>query len=571
MNMDNTLNESGPSRPKQLCSMNRNYEQQIEQMLFNSDSDENYDFSDSGNEYEFENTEQVSDDFESDTEIANNVPSVNTQSSTNTNNDGDWQEREIELSNFPFIKQNEMLVPIEGKINPMDYFFMLFDEHFIKLLVDETNNYAETEFLRVGAPRSRISDWKPTDKDEMLTFIALIIHTGTIKLNRLNDYWKTHHLFNFSCFSNYMSRDRFLNLLRCFHFSPNIETNNQNLPEDRLYKIRPLITYFNNKIITIYYPKKELSLDESMVLWRGRLQFRQYIQNKRHKYGIKLYMLTEPHGLVLKFAVYVGVLDDLGGKGHAANVVLHLMSEKLNNGHALYMDNFYNSFDLASKLIEKKTFCTGKLRLNRKNTPQDVVESKLKKGETVARYSQGVMIGKWKDKRDVGYISTEFKNNLIITKNRNGKEQFKPEPILNYNCFMSGIDRQDQMHSYYPFTRKTIRWYKKIGIHIIQMLLMNSFYLYNQYHAGPKISLYDFRLSILSELLPKYPKPRSFSVLHTNHFPKTHDVGKSGRPNRKRCHLCYSKGIRKDTTYFCPSCPEKPSLCHQPCFKNFHK
>jgi hypothetical protein len=102
---------------------------------------------------------------------------------------------------------------------------------------------------------------------------------------------------------------------------------------------------------TIYYPKKEFSLDESMVLWRGRLQFHQYIQNKRHKYGIKLYMLTEPYGLVLKFAVYVGVLDDLGEKGHVANVVLHLMTEKLNNGHALYMDNFYNSFDLASKLI----------------------------------------------------------------------------------------------------------------------------------------------------------------------------------------------------------------------------
>lgn len=96
--MDNTLNESGPSRPKRLCSMNRNYEQQIKQMLFNSDSDENYDFSDFGSEYEFENTEQLSDDFESDTEIANNVLSVNTQSSINTNNDGDWQEEEIELS-----------------------------------------------------------------------------------------------------------------------------------------------------------------------------------------------------------------------------------------------------------------------------------------------------------------------------------------------------------------------------------------------------------------------------------------------------------------------------------------
>uniref|UniRef100_A0A2S2NHQ3 PiggyBac transposable element-derived protein 4 n=1 Tax=Schizaphis graminum TaxID=13262 RepID=A0A2S2NHQ3_SCHGA len=134
------------------------------------------------------------------------------------------------------------------------------------------------------------------------------------------------------------------------------------------------------------------------------------------------------------------------------------------------MDKFYNSFDLASKLIEKKTYCTGTLRLNRKNTPHDVAYQL----------------------RDVAYLSTEFKNNLILTKNRNGKEQLKPEPIINYNRFMSGIDRQDQMNSYYPFTRKTIRWYKKIGIHIIQMLLMNSFYLYNQYQVGHKVLLYDY-------------------------------------------------------------------------------
>lgn len=43
------------------------------------------------------------------------------------------------------------------------------------------------------------------------------------------------------------------------------------------------------------------------------------------------------------------------------------------------MDNFYNSYDLVSKLIEKNTFCTGTLKLNRKITPKDIVMSKLKK------------------------------------------------------------------------------------------------------------------------------------------------------------------------------------------------
>lgn len=46
-----------------------------------------------------------------------------------------------------------------GDGNPIDYFFLLFDDDFINLLVDETN--AEKEFSRIGhCPSSRISTWK---------------------------------------------------------------------------------------------------------------------------------------------------------------------------------------------------------------------------------------------------------------------------------------------------------------------------------------------------------------------------------------------------------------------------
>jgi RecA-family ATPase len=41
---------------------------------------------------------------------------------------------------------------------------------------------------------------------------------------------------------------------------------------------------------------------------------------------------------------------------------------------------------------------------------------KLKPGETKAMYSNGILVGKWKDKWDVMYISTEFKNNSILAK-----------------------------------------------------------------------------------------------------------------------------------------------------------
>ncbi|XP_025830429.1 piggyBac transposable element-derived protein 4-like [Agrilus planipennis] len=150
-----------------------------------------------------------------------------------------------------------------------------------------------------------------------------------------------------------MSRDRFLLIMRCLHFARNPGEDDRQ-PEDRLFKIKPLIVYFNNKMEEIYYTDKNLSLD----LWRGRLSFRQYIKNKRHKYGIKLYVLTEPDGTILKFAVYTGQLHDFGGKGHAANVVLHLMEGLLDVGQAVYMDSYYNSYDLATKLLRRQTYYT---------------------------------------------------------------------------------------------------------------------------------------------------------------------------------------------------------------------
>ncbi|KAJ8932250.1 hypothetical protein NQ318_006482 [Aromia moschata] len=36
---------------------------------------------------------------------------------------------------------------------------------------------------------------------------------------------------------------------------------------------------------------RERSLDEAMISWRFRVQFKQYIKNKRHKYGIKLHII----------------------------------------------------------------------------------------------------------------------------------------------------------------------------------------------------------------------------------------------------------------------------------------
>lgn len=478
-----------------------------------------------------------------------------------------WQETIDNMTKIAFLKRNELLVEPSGD-HPYDWFRMLIDDQFLELIVKETNEYAmEVLSTSSGKERSRISVWKDMTVSELRIFLGLTIHTGTIKLNNLQHYWKTHRLFS-TCFGKYMSRDRYLLIMRCLHFHGNID-NHQEIT-DRLYKVRPLLDYFSQKMKSIYYPGRNLALDESMVLWKGRLIFKQYLPKKRHKYGIKIYMLTESDGTVLDLVIYTGANDVLGGKDHTQKVVLHLMRNYLHSGHSVYMDNFYNSYDLAKSLISQSTFCTGTLRKDRKGSPKDIMQAKLKRGQTMAKYLDGVMIGKWFDKRDVTYISTEFKNEMEVVKNRRGVEKEKPLPIIHYNNNMGGIDRRDQLMAYYPVERKTLRWYKKIGLHIIQLLLINSHILFNKF-SGKKMTLQKFRIAVLEKLLPEAPSPLQGRV-QLEHIPSKISVtNEKGRTLRKKCRICTSKKLRKDTVYHCLACNDEPGLCLGACFQDYHR
>ena len=79
-----------------------------------------------------------------------------------------------------------------------------------------------------------------------------------------------------------MSRNRFQLLLRFMHFSDNQRPNN-----DQLFEVRKLLDLLEN-FTKCKKPGKTVTIDETMVPWRGRLLFRQYNPGKAHKYGLLL-------------------------------------------------------------------------------------------------------------------------------------------------------------------------------------------------------------------------------------------------------------------------------------------
>lgn len=174
---------------------------------------------------------------------------------------------------------------------------------------------------------------------------------GLVNVPEINLYWSKDNLYHNDFISKIMPRDRFLLILRCWHFADNaLDTG-----EDRLFKIRPILDPIILNFQKYLIPEQILVIDKSLMPWRGRLIFKQYIKNKSHKYGIKMYKLCTVSGYILNMKIYTGKsLDNTSGKGHPEAVVINLQNY-VNSGRTLYCDNFYTSINLAANLLNKKT------------------------------------------------------------------------------------------------------------------------------------------------------------------------------------------------------------------------
>lgn len=176
-----------------------------------------------------------------------------------------------------------------------------------------------------------------------------------------------------------MTGKRFERIKQYLHFSNNNDFDPNN-PCPKLNKIWDVYENLNNKFKILITPEKLVTLDESLLLYKGRLGWVQYIPLKRARFGIKTYLLCESKtGYVYSFIIYTGkgtVLDqEFADLPASSQIVVTLMKPLLNKGYCLTMDNFYNSPQLADLLIQNKTDVYGTLRVSRKEVPGELKNS----------------------------------------------------------------------------------------------------------------------------------------------------------------------------------------------------
>ena len=190
-------------------------------------------------------------------------------------------------------------------------------------MVRETNRYAE-QYLQSHeiSRRSKLRQWTPSNDEEMLKFFEIIIEMGLVQMPKLTYYWSNSKLYGLEIIRSTMPRERFELLLKFWHFANNDETHSS---QDRFFKLRSLLHLLKARFSSVYTPGLVITIDETMVPWRGRLLFKQYIPGKAHKYGVNVYKVAATNGYTWNFMIYTGQQDPMKGLGHAETAVMNLL------------------------------------------------------------------------------------------------------------------------------------------------------------------------------------------------------------------------------------------------------
>lgn len=491
--------------------------------------------------------------------------------------------------------------------SPSDYFRDFFDDEILSHIVEQSNLYAiQTD------PNNPIN----INKDDLEQFIASLFMMSMIKITNTRLYWSCD--FDYDGVSKMFSRNRWELIKKFLHCNNNDDRVPRDNPNfDILFKVRPVLTHLQNKFRNIPKPQM-LSVDEQLVPFKGRSQIKQYMPNKPHKRGFKVFALCDDSGILHDFEVYTGKIHPVEGEpdlGASSNVVLK-MSKTIPHGknHLLYFDNWFTSIPLATHLASKEIYCLGTVRMNRVPGVQSCMTADkelLKRGRgshceiTSVIDNTEVRVVKWADNKCVSLLSTFSSAGPIRECNRfdrKKKEQVKipcPQIVQTYNKFMGGVDLMDSLIGLYRIKVRSKKSYHKLLYHFLDVSVVNAWLLYRRdcdsldVPLNERHDLQHFKLSVAKSLAmgnkslcntPKVGRPsQTTKQLHSNkkmHGNRTapipsNDVRKDGYHHwpdlRETQNRCKMPGCGLKTYNVCTKC--LVYLCYtkgRNCFSKFH-
>ena len=317
-----------------------------------------------------------------------------------------------------------------------------------------------------------------------------------------------------------------------------------------------------------------------------------YNAAKPSKYHIKTFGLCDSiTGYVYNILTYFGRETSYNPEldsdcGEAVKVFEYLL-QNLGLGHHIFADRYYTSMKLIRYLQTRSTHYTGTVNTRRVGFPTEIRDQTLRlehrKSKTFLSKDKDLLCCAWRDKKAKNpcvLVSTKLRCEQVEVERGRQREKVKmPVLVRSYNMSMNGCDRLDQAVSYYgQYGRKTVKWWKRIFLWLLEVTQVNAHILYCLSHPGKPLPLLDYKRRLRSQLEAKaatlcYDDPSSQGRGRPSKVPdierlshKRHlVVHKSADRN---CTVCSTTAKRRRTSFYCSTC--NVYLHAKDCFAKYH-
>eukprot|EP00745_Piridium_sociabile_P039652 TRINITY_DN74564_c0_g1_i2.p1 TRINITY_DN74564_c0_g1~~TRINITY_DN74564_c0_g1_i2.p1 ORF type:complete len:596 (+),score=111.91 TRINITY_DN74564_c0_g1_i2:65-1852(+) len=481
-----------------------------------------------------------------------------------------------------------------------DYFSLVFPKEAYQIMVTQTNLYARQRLMESGIPEDRLAEkFEPTTVDEIRAYIGLLMFMNVSKLPNRTMYWRENSPYYNFWLSSVMTKSRFEQLARYFHLAD----STQAVPRgqdgyDPLYKVRPLISLTQDSFAMQFLPGQNLTVDEAMIKFKGRCGFLQYLPAKPTKWGMKVWALCDADSFyMLNYSVYTGKTNDVpAGSGDALGdrVVKHLTKPHLYKWHTVYFDNYFTSVPIVEHLFLHDTLACGTVRNNRKGLPDGMRPAKcVKKSGDILRWFRQIGVGQkkgkvqavaWYDRRKVTLLSSahDGTDGEVVRKGPGGVEKARysrPLAVMEYSKNFNGVDKHDQLRSYYGSRLKFKKWWKYVLFFCLDTAAVNAYIIYKQTAAAPLKTHLEIQTDIFMGMIAGFcgrkrmgrPPIRDLADRH-KHTPSKVQTARG----KKECVLCRKEGRKTpagkaiQSTFQCAIC--QVGLCKdRGCFRTFHQ
>lgn len=397
-------------------------------------------------------------------------------------------------------------------------------DRLIKKIVTASNAYA-----RKLLPRNQVV---AVTEEEILRFLAVYYYMGVVRLPSKEDYfrqepdfWPVH-----AAIAN-LSYKRFKYIWRTIHLTqtdegvdveePDLPPDSDEQPEEDNEEepVDDADADIEREVDTRWYAKVGmlvdhfievaqrvctqlgfcLSIDEMMKLFKGRSAQTARMKNKPIKEGFKFFSLCDcqtgyiwniiPDGRLVKTTIYDVVME-----------LVRSIPKKESVRYVVGMDNYFTYPKILKSMREEGVGCVGTARAKQGWPPKefkDVSDDRFN-SLYLLNDEKNFLIGRWVDNNVVTMVSTvhtghetvrrQRRRPRVTATNRNNiqqvwgnagvKEIEIPGIIDDYNHWMGGVDKADQLISYYRPDLRCRRVWMPLMFHVLDCIRVNAFVIH---------------------------------------------------------------------------------------------